>query len=44
MQYRVLTYRYDHSDGSNGREEDSADGKSALWHSVVEFDLQLQQW
>jgi hypothetical protein len=44
MQYRVLTYRYDHSDGSNGQEEDTADRHSALWHSVVEFDLQLQEW
>lgn len=44
MQYRVLNYRYDHSDGRNGRKENGADGNSALWHSVVEFDLQLQQW
>ncbi|OKP12151.1 hypothetical protein PENSUB_2311 [Penicillium subrubescens] len=44
MQYRVLTYRYDHSDGGNGQVKNTSDRNSALWQSVIEFDLQLQEW
>ena len=40
---RILLYRYG---GHNGRESENTeqDEDAELSHSVMEFDLQLQQW